>query len=143
MSFDFKITQGDIKIGDDGDLAKVENTEKLIQDILKIATTRLGANQFYKWYGSPISNTLVGSVMDMEFTSTMASSQLQHSLEVLQKMQQEQIRRQSVTPAEQLAAIKEVKISRNTTDPRYFRIKIFVLSRALTDVQTEFSVRGL
>ena len=41
MSFDFRIINGDLEIGTDGDLGKVEDTEKLIQEILKMAHTPL------------------------------------------------------------------------------------------------------
>ena len=40
MSFDIKISQGDLAIGSDGDLARVEDTDKLVQDVLKILMTK-------------------------------------------------------------------------------------------------------
>ena len=143
MSFDLKITEGDISIGPDGDLLKVKNTDKLIQDILKMVTTELGSNVFFPWYGSPISRSLVGSVMDMEFISSIATGQLTNSLETLQRLQQVQARSQRVTPSELLAAIQHVKIERNQADPRFFRIVIKVITRALTIAQTEFELRSL
>ena len=67
MSYDFKITNGDWTIGSNGDFQKVENTEKLIQDVLKIIIFPLGKNIFFRWYGSPVAKTLVGTAFDMEF----------------------------------------------------------------------------
>ncbi len=141
MSFDFRIVNGDITVGQDGDLQKVEDTEKLIQDILKIAITPLGSNQFYPWYGSPISKSMIGHAFDMEFTSSIASSQLQTALENLQRLQQEQARQQRVTPFEQLAAIRRVRIERNQVDPRYFLVIIDAVTRALTEATTQFVVK--
>ncbi len=141
MSFDFRIVNGDLGIGTDGDLDKIEDTEKLIQEILKVAHTPLGSNVFYPWYGSPISQSLVGNALDMEFISTVASSQLQSSLENLQRLQQKQALEQRVTPFEQLAAVKSVSITRNQTDPRYILVIIEALTRALSVVTTQFSLR--
>lgn len=122
MSYDFKISNGDFAIGSNGDFKRAENTEKLIQDILKICITPLGGNIFFPWYGSPVNATLVGNPMDMEFLSTVASGQLQNSLQALQTMQQEQAKRQKVTPFEQIAAVKQVQIERNQVDPRFLRL---------------------
>lgn len=141
MSFDFRIVNGDLGIDADGDLAKVEDTEKLIQEILKVAHTPLGSNLFYPWYGSPISQSLIGNALDMEFVSTVASSQLQSSLENLQRLQQKQALEQRVTPFEQLAAVKSVTITRNQTDPRFFLVIIEAVTRALSTVTTQFSLK--
>lgn len=141
MSFDFRIIDGDLEIGADGDLGKVEDTEKLIQEILKVAHTPLGSNIFYPWYGSPVSQSLVGNALDMEFLSAVASSQLQTSLENLQRLQQKQALEQRVTPFEQLAAVKSISISRNQIDPRFFLVIIDVVTRALSVVTTQFAIK--
>lgn len=140
MSYDFKIENGDWKIGSNGDIAKVENTEKLIQDILKICIFPLGKNVFFKWYGSPISKSLIGNVMNDEFSSTIASNQLASSIQTLQSLQQEQAKRQRVSPFEQIYATKSVKIERNQVDPRYYGVFINVLTKALTEISTQFGV---
>jgi len=141
MSFDFRIVTGDMEIDATGDLGKVEDTEKLIQEILKVAHTPLGSNLFYRWYGSPISKSLIGNALDMEFISTVASSQLQTSLENLQRLQQKQALEQRVTPFEQLSAIKSVSITRNQVDPRFFLVVIEAVTKALSVVTTQFAVK--
>ena len=143
MSFDFKISNGDWVVGSNGDFQKVENTEKLIQDVLKIITFPLGKNIFFRWYGSPVSKTLVGTAFDMEFISTTASSQLMTALETLQRLQLEQAKRQRVTPFEQIAAVQRVIIERNTVDPRYFSVVAKIATRALTTVQAELQINTL
>ena len=47
MSFDLQIKNGDLQIGSNGDVAQVFDTEKLVQDILKILLTQSGANTFF------------------------------------------------------------------------------------------------
>jgi len=141
MSFDLKIEGGDLAIGPDGDLAIVENTEKLIQDVLKIVSTQIGANPFFPWYGSPITKSLVGRAYDTNFITGIASQQLRATLERLQAMQKDQLRTsQVVTPREQIAAISRVYVERNINDPRFFRIVLTVLSKAFLQVSTELEI---
>ena len=141
MSYDFRIINGDLRIDANGDIDKVEDSEKLIQEILKVAHTPLGSNVFYPWYGSQISQSLIGNALDMEFVSTVASSQLQSSLENLQRLQQKQALEQRITPFEQLAAVKGVSITRNQVDPRFFLVIIEAVTRALSTVTTRFSIK--
>lgn len=141
MSFDLKILNGDLVIGKNSDLDIVEGTEKLTQDILKIAVTPLGALVLAPWYGSSISKTLIGNAFDTKFISGIASGQLRNALETLMSLQKFQAQsNQIVTPEEQIAAIENVGIQRNSTDPRFFSIFISVLSKAYTRVQTDFQV---
>ena len=141
MSFDFKISAGDWSIGPDGDIAKVQDTDKLIQDILKMVTFPIGGNPFFPWYGSPVSKSMVGQSFDMEFLSTIGSSQINTSLSTLQKLQSEQARSQRVTPYEQIAAIQQVMIERNRVDPRNFSVLIKVATRALLSVTAELVIK--
>lgn len=141
MSFDLKIFEGDVKISNNGDVEKVENSDKLIQDILKIAVTPIGSNKFFPMYGSPISRSLIGSAFSMTFSSTFAADQLKSSLETLQKLQKvQQAAGQKVTAAELLAAIRQVSIERNQTDPRYFRVVIKILSKDFVAFSPEFTI---
>lgn len=140
MSFDLKIKSGDLQLASNGDLQKTENTEKLIQDILKILSIPLGGNPSFPWYGSSISTSLIGNAFNFQFTSSLASSQVRDALEILQKLQNVQTGRQAVTPNELLAAIQEVRVERNQKDPRYFTVIIKVLTKALTSVTTSFDI---
>jgi hypothetical protein len=141
MSFDLKIQGGDLALSSTGDLAIVENTEKLVQDVLKIVSTQIGANPFFPWYGSPITKSLVGRSYDTNFITGIASQQLRTTLERLQAMQKDQLRtNQVVTPREQIAAISDVRVERNITDPRFFKIVLTVLSKAFLEVQTELDI---
>lgn len=141
MSYDLKISAGDLVIGSNRDLEKVEDSDKLIQDILKICLTPLGSNKFHPWYGSPISKSLIGSAFDIELTNTMATSQLRTCLENLQRLQKVQASQQRVSAFELLAALQDVRIERNIVDPRFFSVTILALTNALTTIKTQFSVK--
>jgi hypothetical protein len=135
MSFDLKIEEGDLKITN-GELATVENSEKLVQDILKILTTDLGANLFFPWYGCPITKSLIGTGYGSTFVKDVATQQLFTSLQTLQRMQDDQLQRsQIVTPQEQIAAIQNVDVNRNPSDPRFFTVAVTVLSKSFRRVE--------
>ena len=141
MSFDLKLEQGDIRIGANGDVATVENGEKLTQDLLKILTTEIGANSFFPAYGSPISQSMIGRAFDKVFFQSIANSQLRFSVSNLQRLQAEQLKQdQIVTAQEQIAAIQSVNVDQNTIDPRFFNIDLVVISKAFRRVPASFSV---
>lgn len=142
MSFDLLIRNGDLALGQNGDLEKVEDSNKLVQDVLKILHTRLGSNVFYPWYGSLISRSMVGqSFFDFEMLSSIGSSQLQNSIETLQRLQQKQATEQRVTPFELIAAVKDVRIEQNRVDPRFFLISVEIATRALSTVTVQFGLK--
>ena len=140
MSFDLKLVGGDLVLKS-GDLDTVEDADKLVQDVLKLVSTQLGSNPFFPGYGSPISQALVGSAYETTFVESMATQQLKASLERLQDLQQDQIRRnQTVTPDEQIAAIEDVSVSQARNDPRYYLVKLTVINKAFKRVPISFAV---
>lgn len=140
MSFDLRIREADIAIGSDGDFEKVEGTNKLIQEVLKILLTRLGSNVFYPWYGSLISQSMVGQALDAEMLNRISANHIQNSLENLQRLQQKQAAQQRVTSFEQLAAIRSVKVTQNRVDFRVFTVAVEIASRALSVSNVQFEV---
>jgi hypothetical protein len=140
MSFELKILNGDLVIGTNGDLAKVQDTEKLIQDILKLLMTELGSNPFFPWYGTTLSATMVGSPLEISFLASIAENQIRSGLETIQNLQRSQAAQQKVTPAELFAAIKNVSVVRSQVDPTHFTIYLSFLTKALTIVNTSFNV---
>lgn len=142
MSFDLKILDGDLVIDSTGDLKKVEDTDKLVQDLLKIATTLKGSKLKYPFYGSLISNSLIGNVFPEDFTNTYASSQLRESVQTLIELQKIQEKSQYLSPKESIAALRQVSIDRLPTDPRFFLIYISVLNKAFTKTDAQFEINS-
>ncbi|SRR6266581_6620986 len=140
MSFDLKIANGDLVIDTNSDVATVQNSEKLIQDVLKFLMTPISANKFFPWYGSPLAGTMIGSPFDSNFISSMAENQIRSGLETIQSLQKEQATKQIVTPSELLAAIKSVNVVRNQIDPTFFTISLSLLTKNLTIANTTFNV---
>lgn len=140
MSFDLKIKNGDLVL-DRGDFKTVVDSEKLIQDILKIALTTAGSNPMHPWYGSYVSRSLVGSGLSTDIIFQLGQTQLQNALEILKSLQDAQVRQyQRVSPDEQINSILDISINRNTRDPRLFDVIIKVVSKGFKPVTTVFRV---
>lgn len=140
MSFDLKIRNGDLVL-DRGDLKTVVDSEKLIQDILKIALTTAGSNPMHPWYGSYVSRSLVGSGLSTDIIFQLGQTQLQNALEILKSLQDAQVKQfQRVSPDEQINSILDISINRNTRDPRLFDVIIKVVSKGFKPVTTVFRV---
>lgn len=140
MSFDLKLVNGDITIGENGDFAVVRDSEKLVQDLLKMLLTPLGSNVFYSWYGSPLSRSIIGTALDVQFITSIAQNQIRSAVETLQALQKEQMGTQKVSATELIAAIREVSLLQNQIDPTFFTVSAAVVTKALTIVPVVFDV---
>ena len=140
MSFDLKIVNGDIAL-QNGDFQTVVDSEKLIQDILKIALTPAGSNPLQPWYGSFINRSLIGSVLGSNITVQIAQSQLQNALKNLMSLQQAQIKSyQTVSPDEQINNISDISIMQNASNPTFYTVQISVISKGYKPITTAFTV---
>ena len=140
MSFDLKVLNGDLVITN-SDFAIVQGNDKLVQDLLKIALTEAGGNVLNPWYGTLISKSLIGSVLQNDILLSVAQTQLQNAVENLKKLQNMQVASgQSVSPDEQIAFIQNISITQNPFDPRLYQTTINVLSRSFGKVSATFTV---
>lgn len=140
MSFDLKITNGDLVINQ-GQLQTVKDSEKLIQDILKICLTDVGSNPLHPSYGSFLSRSVIGNPSETSVIVQIATSQINTCLTNLQYLQQLQIKQfQKVSADEQLAAILAVSVVRSSFDPRLFNVKIKCMTKGFQPITTAFSI---
>lgn len=140
MSFDLKINQGDLVITQ-GDLKTVVDSEKLIQDILKMALTTAGSNPIHPWYGSFVSRTLIGNPNHSSVLVQIAKSQLTTAFQNLQELQNLQVQSyQRVSADEQIATISDISIVQSQIDPRLFDVVIKALTKGLKPITTAFRV---
>lgn len=143
MSFDLKIINGDLVI-DKGDFKQVRDSEKLIQDILKVALTPVGSNPSATWYGSYVNRSLVGSSLEQNITIQLAQSQLSNAVDMLKTMQHEQLNLgQTVTPDEHIKYISDIIIRRNVIEPRLYDVVIKVISKGSKPVTTAFQLNTI
>jgi phage baseplate assembly protein W len=140
MSFDLRIVGGDLALVN-GDLRLCVDSEKLIQDILKICLTSAGANPINPWYGSYISRSLIGSPLGSSITVQMCQSQLQTAIENLVALQKVQIKAaKTVTPDELIGSISSISVSRNKNNPTVFSVQVSVISKGFKPISTSFQV---
>lgn len=140
MSFDLKIVNGDLVVNQ-GSLQTVRDSEKLIQDILKICLTDVGGNPLHPSYGSFLARSVVGSAAQTSVIVSIASSQINTCLTNLQNLQQLQLKSfQKVSADEQLAAITGISVLRSAFDPRLFNVKISCLTKGFQPVTTAFTI---
>lgn len=140
MSFDLKLVSGDIAFKN-GDVDTVSDSDKLVQDVLKLVSTQLGSNPFFPAYGSSIGKVLIGTAYEPEFIEDIATQQLKSSIERLQQLQLDQIKQnQIVTAEEQIAVIEDVRVSRAVNDPRNYLVNLTVISKAFKRVPISFTI---
>lgn len=140
MSFDLKIKNGDFVITQ-SEIQTVVDSEKLIQDILKVCLTTTGSNPIHPWYGSMLSRTIIGNPEQSTMLIQIAKSQLNSALENIKTLQEMQIKSfQRVSADEQIGAILDISIVRNQIDPRLFDIKIKALTKGSKPITTVFRV---
>jgi phage baseplate assembly protein W len=143
MSFDLKIINQDLVITQ-GALQTVVDSEKLIQDILKICLTDVGSNPIHPNYGSFLSKTVIGNPAKTGVIVQVAQSQINSCLTNLQFLQQQQVKsQQKVSADEQLAAILGISVIRSTFDPRLFNVKIRGITKGFQPVSTAFTVNTI
>lgn len=143
MSFDLKIKNNDFVITN-GQLQTVIDSEKLIQDILKLCLTTAGTNPLHPWYGSFISRTIIGNPLHNDVLVQISKSQLTTALENLKTLQDAQVKSfQRMSADEQISAITDISIVRNAIDPRLFDIRIKALTKGFKPITTAFRVSSI
>lgn len=141
MSFDLLLVNGDIKVGQNQDIALVTDYKKLIQDIIKIITTPQGTNKFQPQLGSLINERLIGKILTPQNTLTTLQSSVQEALMLLQKLQKQQAQVQAISPAETLIAINDVNIARDSVEPRQLNVVLKLTSGDGNTITESFTMR--
>jgi len=141
MSFDLKIVGNDLAMNPDGSIQTVRDNEKLKQDILKAILTARGSNRFHQWYGSTVSERTIGQVLEAGQLDAEIQISIQETLSNLMSLQTAQTRVQYVSPGETLAGLVDVRVAKDSTDPRQWSITVIALTRQLTPVEETFVLR--
>ena len=141
MSFDLKLTNGDIEISD-GALVTVQNQDKLIQDVLKILFTATGENLAHPWYGTPMLARAIGESANSEILSVEIADAVSFGLNNLKTLQQLQERdSQFVTPQELIASIDNIDATFNQIDKRKLVVTVSIKTRSSEIITESFIIR--
>ena len=140
MSFDLQIINNDLVINN-GALGLVQDSQKLIQDILKMCLTDAGTNPMFPWYGSFLTKSIIGTALDTSILVQIGKSQLTTSLQNLKNLQEAQVKSlQRMSADEQIGTISDISIIRNQIDPRLFVVVVKVITKGLKPITTKFNV---
>jgi hypothetical protein len=141
MSYDLRLADGNLVIGSNGDLGTVQSSDKLVQDVLKMAITPQGANRTNPWYGTLVGKTLIGSALDLNFAKSRAADQLFSALEILRSLQISQQEYQNVSASEAILRVASITVDQSKNDRRLLLVSIVVLARSGASSKITFNVR--
>tara|TARA_A100001011_G_C14300475_1_gene840532 strand:+ start:213 stop:644 length:432 start_codon:yes stop_codon:yes gene_type:complete len=141
VSFDLKISKGDISLQRDGSLSLVSKNSKLRQDIVKIILTDLGENKFHKNYGSAVGRLNIGSYSSRDVVDMDIRVSVESALKKLMSLQKAQARKQFVSPGEMLVKILNVSAERDFSDPRLYNVYVSVLTGELNEIREGLTIR--
>lgn len=141
MSFDLKISGGDILLDSTGNPILVFDLEKLRQEIVKMILTPLGTNKRYPWYGSPLSEKTIGKVLEPTILNFEMKSSIMYAINniiELQKLQKKD--GQYTSPGETISEILDIQVSPSIYDARQYDIFISVSTRRGDVVKESFTL---
>lgn len=141
MSFDLKLTNGDLSISRSGSIDTVFNAEKLTQDILKILFTPTNSVILHKWYGSPLSAKITGKVYPQDLLESEVQNSVLYALKNLKTLQELQEKdRQFVSTQESMARIDNISVGLDPNDPRFLYVNLRVVTKSGATIEESFSV---
>lgn len=141
MSYDLKLSNGDLVVNSTGEFERVFNEEKLTQDIVKILLTPQGISELYPWYGSPLSDRVVGKLLDTKLLDYEMTNAILYALNILKDLQQAQeIDGQYLSPTEVINQIRNVQVVQNSFDSRAYSIVVAVATRRGNIVEETFTI---
>ncbi len=141
MSFDIRVTSGDLELGSNGDAATVVNSDKLAQDVIKVLNTPIGSSPLNPTYGSTLTVAQLGQVIDVEAVISQTTISIASALEQLVATQAQQKSFQIVTDAETIVDFESPIVEPDPVEPRQFNIVVNAISRDLTPISIALVVK--
>ena len=142
MSFDLKLVNGTFNFGADGSLQRLFNEEKLKQDIVKVILTTQGKVKLHPWYGSPLSDRVIGKNLPFNILENEVADAVNFCLNNIMKLQSLQLKDgQYLTPNEQISQILNVSVQRSAFDARQYNIVIDVSTKGGSPVREVFDIQ--
>lgn len=142
MSFDIKIISGDFSFDSQGRFNLVRDNNKLVQDVLKLINTTLGADAFVPNYGVSITNVSIGALTTANVIAQQLEAEILTGIQRIQQEQQSLEQQQLLTPAERIQNIDQVFVEQDEVDPRQYNIFIELTTQARTPITVNTEVRA-
>jgi hypothetical protein len=141
MSFDLKIKNGDLSIGNSGALDTVSGNNKIRQDIVKILLTNIGENRFHSRYGSDLGAFKVGDVSDQTMIELDLKRSIEEAIRYIMFLQKNQSKYQVLSLSEVILEIVDIRTERDSADPRLYNIYISILTQKLDKIEEIITIR--
>jgi len=141
MSYDLKLSKGDLVLNNSGELKIVDKNSKIRQDILKILLTEIGENKYHKYYGSQAGSLSIGGIVDEDFHKSKIEQSIFSALDNLISLQRNQMRFQYLSPAETILSISRVEAFRDLSDPRMWSVFVSVITLEQEELQESITIR--
>ena len=142
MSFDIRLTDGDIQLGGNGDVDRVVDSDKLAQDVIKLLNTTIGSDPLNPNYGSTLTSSNIGqAIASPDNMAAQAQAVISQGLDQLIALQGLQRTIQTVTDAETILDFDAPVVEIDPIEPRQFNITVNAISRDLTPITIAFVVR--
>jgi len=123
MSYDARLQTGDLVISDDIEI--IEDTDKLIQDSIKLLLTPLGGWFADQGYGTKLSIDLIGQAVPSWIAAQQTESFIASAFEYYKRIQNAQVESgQVLSDAERLFRVANIDIARDSSDPRQFNVSL-------------------
>jgi hypothetical protein len=118
--------ENDFRIDSNGDLRTISNHDLLYQICMKAILTEKGSNPFYKYYGTPLMES-IGSKALMGIGNFLRF-EVDRTLKLVQKAQTAQARYQTISFEERLLNVLNIAVIQHESDPTAFLIDVTVQS---------------
>lgn len=141
MSFDLKIKNGDLSIGNSGALDTVSGNNKIRQDIVKILLTNIGENRFHSRYGSDLGAFKIGNVSDQTMIELDLKRSVEEAIRYIMFLQKNQSKYQVLSLSEIILEIVDIRTERDSSDPRLYNIYISILTQKLDKIEEIITIR--
>lgn len=135
MSFDLALSKGDLTLGNDGDLRKIRNNSKIIQDVLKELHIYRGSDPFNPQRGVELTADKIGENLNRQFIESKMTADVLDVLNTLVSTQEKQARYQRLTEAEQIKEIGEVSVEQDKNEPRQYNVRITVIAKDYSEIE--------
>lgn len=118
-----------------GKFLKIQNEDKLIQQITKWLITLRGSNPFFKFIGTNLPESIFEAIRIPGLFQQLTYSEVTRSLEKLKNIHSKQVLVQQMTLREILATVNSVTIEGDPYDPRVYTISVVATTAAGDAVQ--------
>lgn len=118
----------DIKFSPNGDIITVNEKEKLLQELVKIALTSKGTNPFHNEYGSTLSDS-VGLLQEKDFQETKLKQSIIEAVLRLKYLQRDYVRQGYKLSLEELIdRIYEIEVYEIENNPTMLGFKVQIIT---------------